>query len=412
MFWLFLSQVLSADRACRETLRGFLGWLAQEGKGASARTAGYCKARGRLRREELDQTHDRLARTIRRAHAGGGLWFGRAVKVVDGSALSMPDTPSLQRAFPQPRGAQAGCGFPVMRVTALFCLGTGVLISMARGSLAVGERALFRSLWGLLHARDVVLADRGFCGYAEFYFLMGRGVDCVMRNHQRRTVGKTVLKSLGRGDRLILWHQSKPAPLWVEKAVWMAMPPTLTLREITFQVAPRGFRVESVTVVTTLLDADAFPTEAFADLYRRRWQAELFLRDIKTTLGMDILRCKTPDMVHKELTMHLIAYNLVRLTMLEAAADHDRPVQRLSFKGALSTIRQWAPIIAGSSPSARHTLWSCLLEYVAADALPHRPNRVEPRARKRRPKNYQLLTKPRHEFKEIPHRNRYRKMLS
>lgn len=412
MFWLFLTQVLSADRACRETLRGFLGRLAREGQGASASTAGYCKARGRLRREELDQIQDRLARKIRRAHAGGGLWCGRPVKVVDGSSLSMPDTPSLQRVFPQPSGAKAGCGFPVMRVTALFCLGTGVLLSMARGSLALAERALFRTLWDLLKARDVVLADRGFCGYADLHFLRARAVDCVMRNHQRRTVGKRVLKTLAWGDRLILWYKSDARPDWVSKAAWIAMPATLTLREIEFQVAARGFRVESITVVTTLLDADAFPTQAFADLYRRRWQAELFLRDIKTTMGMDILRCKTPDMIHKELTLHLIAYNLVRLTMLEAAADHDRLVQSLSFKGALSTIRQWAPLIAGSTPRARRTLWSRLLEYVAADALPHRPNRVEPRARMRRPKNYQLLTQPRHLFKEIPHRNRYKKMLS
>ena len=412
MFWLFLSQVLSADRACRETLRGFLGWLAREGKGASPGTAGYCKARGRLPRQELDRTHERLARKIRRAHAAGGLWFGRPVKVVDGSALSMPDTPALQGAFPQPKGAKAGCGFPVMRVTALFCLATGVLISMARGSLAVGERALFRALWGLLKGGDVVLADRGFCGYADLHFLMARGVDAVMRSHACRTVGKSVLKALGRGDRLILWHKSAVRPDWVDKAVWMAMPPTLTLREIEFQVSARGFRVESISVVTTLLDAEAFPTEAFAELYRRRWLAELFLRDIKTTMGMDILRCKSPEMIHKELTMHLIAYNLVRLTMLEAAATQGICTTRISFKGTLSTIRQWAPIVSGSCPGARPTLWNRLLEYVADDVLAHRPNRLEPRARKRRPKNYQLLTKPRHEFKEIPHRNKYKKMLS
>ena len=411
MFWLFLSQVLSADRACRETLRNFLGRLALQGKSASGRTAGYCRARRRLRQEDLDPTHERLVRQVRSEHSPRGLWLGRPVKVVDGSGLSMPDTPANQKLYPQPKGAKRGCSFPVMRVVAIFCLGTGVLIGLAKEALTVSERALFRSLWNLLEPGDVVLADRGFCGYAEFYFLKERGVDCVMRNHQRRTVGKTLLQRLAAGDRLILWHKSKPAPTWPDKLTWQAMPQTLTLREITFQVSIKGFRVEAVTVATTLLDPKRFPTSAFADLYRRRWQAELFLRDIKTTMGMDILRCKTPEMIHKELTMHLIAYNLVRLTMLEAACKHNAPVERLSFKGTLSAIRSWTPIFAAVGEPRRRVLWTRLLEALAADRLPDRPNRVEPRARKRRPKNYQLLNKPRSLFKEIHHRNKYTKVL-
>jgi hypothetical protein len=412
VFWLFLSQVLSADRACRETVRKFLGRLALEGKSASARTAGYCKARARLRQADLDGVHGSLADKIRSAHIARGLWRGRAVKVVDGSGLSMPDTTENQRRYPQPKGAKPGCSFPVMRVVALFCLGTGVLIEMATGSLAVGERALFRSLWPLLETGDVLLADRGFCGFAEFYFLMRRGVDCVMRAHQRRTVGKSRLKRLGRGDWLVDWHKCKAGPKWPDKATWRAMPDALTVREISFRVPVRGFRTRLVTVATTLLDPAAFPTEAFADLYRRRWEGELFLRDVKTTMGMDVLRCKTPNMVHKELTLYLIGYNLVRLTILEAARDHETPLERLSFKGTLATLRQWAPIITAAGPRLRRALWRRLLHYLAVDLLPHRPNRVEPRARKRRPKNYQLLNKPRRLFKEIHHRNKYTKALS
>lgn len=409
MFWLFLSQVLSADSACRETLRGFLGWLALEGQSASPRTAGYCKARKRLPQADLDEVHQRVARNIRSEHLVRGLWRGRAVKVVDGSGLSMPDTLENQALYPQPKGAKKGCSFPVMRVVGLFCLGTGVLLDLAKGSLHVGERTLFRSLWHLLLPGDVVLADRGFCGFAEFYFLMQRGVDCVMRAHQRRTVGKTRRKRRGRGDWLVLWHRSTHGPKWLDKAAWRALPDTFTVREIDVRVPVKGFRTRSITLATTLLDPAAFPTEAFADLYRRRWQVELFLRDIKITMGMDVLRCKTPDMVHKELTMHLIAYNLVRLTLLEAAAHKDVPVETLSFKGALATIRQWARLFVGASRPVRRNLWTRLLDILAADPLPHRPNRVEPRARKRRPKNYQLLTRPRHVFKEIQHRSKYKK---
>ena len=189
------------------------------------------------------------------------------------------------------------------------------------------------------------------------------------------------------------------------------MPDTLRLREIKVRVLIPGFRTKSIVIVTTLLDHVLFPAEAFADLYRRRWAAELYLRDIKTTMGMDILSCKSPQMVEKELTMYIIAYNLVRAIMMEAASAHDVPIEKISFKGTVSTVRQWAPVMAGAqlAENERNDLYRKMLYYIAKDKLPHRPNRVEPRAIKRRPKSYQYLTKPRKEFKEIPHRARYKK---
>lgn len=324
----------------------------------------------------------------------------------------MPDTAENQAVYPQSWRQKPGCGFPVMRVVALFSLATGAILAVAKDTLRVAERTLFRRLWSRLDPGDVVLADRGFCGYADFVCLAQRGVDSVMRKNARRSVGATPGRRLGKGDRLVHWHKTGRCPKWLEPDAWKAMADRLTVREIHFVVDIPGFRTRAITVSTTLLDPQAYPTDAFIELYRRRWMAELFLRDIKTTLGMDVLSCKSPDMVHKELLMYLIAYNLVRALMLEASLRHGVPVHRMSFKGTLSTVREWAPILASASRTRRRALVDHLLAILARDPLPHRPNRVEPRARKRRPKNYQLLSKPRHAFKEIKHRNKHKKPLS
>lgn len=407
--------MLSADRACREVVRKSLAWLAlDQGQTASPNTAAYCKARARLGQEDLDRAGAQVVESVQARPNAKRLWHGRHVKIVDGTGISMPDTPENQALYPQSKGQRRGCGFPLMKLVALFSLGTGAMVGLAKGAKTLSERFLFRRLWNLLEPGDVVLADRGFCGFATFFLLAQRGVDCVMRNHQRRTVGLSKIKRLGKGDRLIQWHQSAARPKWLDKAAWRAMPARLLLREIRFRVEVPGFRTEAVTIVTTLLDPKAFRTDAFVDLYRRRWMAELFLRDIKTTLGMDVLRCKTPEMIHKELTMYCIAYNLIRAIMLEAATQHGVPLDRVSFKGTVVAIRQWAPVMAAArlGDNKRRRLLAALLECIARDRLPNRPNRTEPRAVKRRPKNYQRLTQPRHVFKECPHRNRYKKSLS
>lgn len=391
-------------------MRKFLAWQAlRDSAAASPRTAAYCKARRRLRQRDIDAVSRQVRERVQTAIGDHGQWYGRRVKVVDGSSLSMPDTAPNQEAYPQPKSQKPGCGFPVMRIVVLFCLGTGLILHVAKGSLAMGERALFRLLTGRIKPHEVVLSDRGFCGYADIFYLLKRGIDCVMRNHQRRTVGLTVVKRLGKADRLIQWHKT-PRPKWQTAQEWLAMPDRLTVREITFSVPVPGFRTKGMTLVTTLLDPQAFPKKAFMELYRRRWIAELFLRDIKTTMGMDVLRCKSPDMIHKELAVCVIAYNLVRALMLQAAASHQLLVHRISFKGALDTVRQWAPVMAMPNLSCkdRARLTERLLDCLARDPLPNRPNRAEPRARKRRPKNYQLLTQPRHVFKETPHRNKYK----
>lgn len=404
---------MDASGSCRETLRKFLAWLAlEENATASHSTAGYCKARTRLRQNELDDVHRRVVRSVESSPKAKRLWCGRRVKVIDGSSLSMPDTSANQMRYPQPSTQNKGCGFPVMRIVGLFSLATGVLIELAQDSLAVSERTLFRRLWDCFEPGDVALADTGFVSYADFYYLQQNGVDSVMRNHQKRTKGLTELKRLGKYDRIVEWHKTKICPKWLNQDEWAAIPERLTVRELTVHVDVPGFRTQTLVVVTTLLNSKAYPASAIAQLYRARWAVELFLRHIKITMGMDILRCKAPAMVHKEVTMHLIAYNLVRALMLDAATAHALPLERISLKGTIDTIQHWAPILAQSGAKQRRSLYQHMLHYIAADQLPHRPNRSEHRARKRRPKNYPLLTKPRKLFKEIPHRNQYAKNKS
>lgn len=411
-FWVFLAQVLSRAPTCREALRQTQGWIRiQAGRELSSNTSAYCQARTRLPQAHLDEAFERVARHLlaqekRRSR-------GRRVRVVDGSSCSMPDTPGNQERYPQPRQQKPGCGFPVMRFVALFSLATGAILGTAQGSLCEHERSLWRRLWGLLKPGDIALADRGFCSFADYCLLLRRGVDCVMRLHPRRRKGVRKLKRLAKDDWLVEWVKTEVRPKWLEHAQWEKLPATLRVRHLTIHVAILGFRTRRLTVATTLLDAAAYPAEVLAQLYRRRWSVELFLRDIKITMGMDVLRCKTPALVRKEFTMHLIAYNLVRALMLEAAERHHKDLARLSLAGAVAALRQWAPsFMALRSAPKRRAHLDAFFRCLANDTVPHRTNRMEPRARKRRPKNYQLLNKPRQQFKEIHHRNNYTKPLS
>jgi hypothetical protein len=414
-FWLFLSQILSEKSSCREAVRRFLAWLALEAeRGASPNTAAYCKARARLEQKYLKEINGQIVTTALAAETEKNLWHGHRVKVIDGSGISMPDTPENQKVWPQPKGAKPGCSYPVIRMVAVFSLATGALIAMAKGRLKVSERNLFRRLWDRFEPNDVALADRGFCGYADFYFLVRRGVACVMRNNQRRMVGISLVKRINKNDRLVEWHKMRPCPKWLDKKAWDAVPERMTVREVTFSVDIPGFRTERIIIVTTLLDLKKYTASDFTDLYLRRWRAELYLRDIKTTMGMDILTCKTPKMINKELQMYLIAYNLIRLLMQEASCTYGTPPDRISFMGVIATVRTWAIALVcrGLSRAKRALLYELMLLYIIKDQLPIRQCRSEPRAKKRRPKSYQLLTKPRHLFKEVPHKSKYSKLLS
>ena len=412
-FWMFLSQVLSDNASCQEMVAKALAalWLT-EAKQASADNSAYCQARKRWPEFLLQDLAQQTATELECQVSSRQLWRGRRVKIVDGSSVSMPDTRANQRAYPQPEGQKPGCGFPVMRLVVVFSLATGVILRAARGSLLKSERALLQCLTEIFLPGEILLADRGFCSFADLYMLMSRGVDAILRQHSNRSAGVRCKQRLGRGDRLVEWILSnRLPPAWMDPKTWQEMPKTLTLREITYMVPVKGFRSKRMVLVTTLTDAKIFPRLAFADLYLRRWEAELFLRDIKIGLHMDVLRCKTPEMIQKELWMHVIAYNLIRNLMWTAAQRYNVEPSSISFKSSLASIRQWAPWLASMDPCSRCSVKThdMLLAYLSQHLVPDRPNRFEPRARKRRPKIYHLLTAPRKLYKEIYHANRYRK---
>jgi IS4 transposase len=414
-FWLFLHQVLCGGCSCAETVAKAMSFLGiEEGEIASSNTSAYCQARSRLPAELIEKQQLQLAQTVAE-QSDSWRWHGHVVKVVDGSSVSMPDTPENQEKYPQPGRQKEGCGFPVMRLVCLFSLASGALLRRERGSLNDHERTLWRRMWPNLDKGDVVLADRGFCSFGEFAMLGKQGVDMVTRLNAKRTVGVRLVEQLGRGDQLVEWEKTKSSckPEWISIEDYEALPQWLRVRHVSFTVSIQGFRSQKITVATTLLDPKLYPAREFAALYRRRWMAELFLRDLKTSLGMDVLRCKSPAMVEKELEMHLIAYNLVRALMLSASVEYPCEPTELSFKLCLSTVRQWAPAMEEAESEGRHReMLHLLLYYLANTLVPHRPGRIEPRAKKRRAKNYQLLNKPRNLMKPVKHRNRYAKPLS
>jgi len=315
----------------------------------------------------------------------------------------MPDTPELQEAFGQPDGQKAGCGFPVARIVAMFCWATGAALDVVIGAYRSSELTLVHPLWDHLKHGDIVLADRFYCTYVNVAALLARRCDAVFRLHggRSRTMDFRQGKCLGRQDRLMLWQRPKICPRGLSREQWLSLPEPLTIRVIRFGTRVPGFRSRTVLVATTLLDPVAYPLEEIAALYGDRWTVELRLRDIKTTMQMDVLRGKSPDVVRKEILMHLLAYNLIRALMWQAAQKHGRPLHRLSFAGTIKHLNAVAPYLwlyAGTDRS--DVLYALLLEWMARDELPYRPGRIDPRAVKRRPKEYDHLNKPRHEMRE------------
>lgn len=401
--WAFLGQVISkdADAACRKAVDRVLAWLVSRGEEAcTPQTGPYCKARQRLPESLFVRLMRETGRTLCRAAPAEWLWKGRRVKVADGTTVSMPDTPANQQEYPQPKTQKPGLGFPIARMVVVFCLACGTVIDGALGKYhgkKTGENALLRTLEDGFEPGDVLLADRYFSGYFDIAFWKQRGVDVVLRLHQQRTCDLRHGRKLGPNDHIVVWVKPTQRPAWLDEAPDASMPEEMEIREVRVRVAVPGFRTEEVVVVTTLLDAKQYRTQDLADLYRMRWHAELDLRSLKSILGMDVLRCKSPAMVRKEVWAQLLAYNLVRTVMAQSADAHGCAPRDLSFTGALQAMKSFAERLqdVGITATTAADLHTWLLLAVGAHVVGDRPDRSEPRAVKRRPKPHPLLMQPR-----------------
>jgi hypothetical protein len=369
--WVFLSQCLSPDHSCREALAGLIAWrLARRLRPCSADTGAYCTARAKLPEAACQQLARETGRQLDDEAPAEWRWLGHRVHSVDGSTLTMPDTAANQAAYPQQSGQRPGCGFPLARIVVVFSLAVGTVLDAAIGKYQgkqTGENRLFRTLHEVLREDDVVLADRYFSGWFDIALPRQRQVHSVVRKHQLRATDFRTGHRLGPNDHLV--QVKKPArPEWMSHEQY-----------------------------ATLLDAQQYPAQEIAALFRRRWQAELNLRSLKTVLPMDHLRCKSPERVRNEFFMHLTAYNLIRRLMALAVFRAGVTPWTVSFKGTLQTINRWLPLL--DTHLSTETWCDALLTAIATHAVDDRPDRYEPRVKKRRPKNYPLMRKPPDDYK-------------
>ena len=367
--------------------------------------AAYCKARIRLKLQVLRLLLERSVAQLQQDVLDGSRWLGHRVFYVDGSSFSMPDTPELQQYFGQPGQQRPGCGFPVAHWLAMMHAGSGMITKMLASPLRTHDMSKTVHLHDELRAGDVLMADRAFCSFAHLVLLWQRGVHGLLRIHQRTIVdfasgrphvdprrGKSDrrskglprsrwLRSLGVSDQRVAWL--KPAnssrPNWMSVEQFAALPDWIVVRELRYTIHDKGFRPKEITLVTTLIDAEVYSFESLADLFRRRWEIETNFAHLKTTMKMDVLKCKTVNGVLKEMQMFALVYNSVRQVMLLASVRQRVNVRRISFISAL----RWLQTTQ---------LGESLCDLVVN---PHRPNRLEPRVRKRRPKEYPLMKKPR-----------------
>jgi hypothetical protein len=402
---LFLSQVLSDDHSCDEAVDRFQKFRHDQGLPAvSPETTSYCDARQNLPEGVFWELVRQTGRTIHEQAEPSWLFHGRSVKIIDGSTVVMPDTARNQEAYPQPTSQQPGLGFPIARILVVFSLAVGTVLEAAIGRYQgklTSELALLRMVLDQFRPGDIVLADRFFCSYWLIAALRARGVDVVVRLHQCRRADFRYGHRWGRDDHVVFWSKPKEIPDWMTRAEYEAMPDRLVIREVRVRVADKTKRVRRrLVIVTTLVEAPKYPAKELGGLFRRRWHAELDLRSLKTHMHMEMLRTRSPEMVRKEVAAHLLAYNLIRGIMAEAARGEGIEPRRLSFKGSMHTVRMFEAVHLYDPAGIERDL-PRLVALIGKKRVGDRPDRYEPRAVKRRPKPHPLLRMTRKRAKAL-----------
>jgi hypothetical protein len=388
----FILQVVN-----RNTAMTHLPHLSGERFTASA----YCQARQRLPLEVIQRLVDSFIRGIERS-TSTSLWHGHRVVLIDGSGFSMPDTPELQAHFGQPSGQEPGCGFPMAHILALMDAKAGFLYDVVISPFRTHDMKRAADLHPRLSPGDIVVGDRGFCSYAHLALVLQANLNGVLRVHQRQIVdfrphrpsaaeasgtGRPTsrwVRRLGHWDQLVMWRKPKVRPKWMTEEAFAKLPEEILVREIKYRIKDPGCRVREVTLVTTLLDPQRYPAAEIIKLYRLRWQVEVDLRDLKITLGMDVLKGRKVETVTKEALVFSLVYNLVRLVALKAAQRQRVSPHRISFIDAL----RWLQPAKPDTPLPKLVV------------NPERPGRVEPRCIKRRMKEYDLMTEPRKKLRK------------
>jgi putative transposase len=395
--WAFLSQIIGADPSCRQAVARVVVALALSQDLDSLDTASYCRARAKLPASVLRRLALQVGQRLERAAPDTWLWHGRHVQLIDGSTSKLPDTPENQAAFPQPRTQKPGLGFPLIRWVAVVALATAAVQAFAYGPYKgkeTSELALLRQVLEHFQPGDVVVADRYYCSYFLVALLRACGVDVVFRLHQRRKYDFRRGRRLGAGDHVVVWQ--RPArPAWLSVEEYATIPATLEIREIRVTVQEPGSRVREFVVATTLLEAEAYGAAALAELYHQRWQVELDIRSLKTTLQMDKLRCLTPFMIEKEIWAHVLAYNLIRKVAAQAALEGQVTPRSLSFKAVQQVLRGGWQKLTQTTGEEYVRLSRSLLGALRKERVGNRPGRCEPRAVKDRGKPHRRLQEPR-----------------
>lgn len=390
-FWAFLSQVLGEDGSCAKAVSEVQQWYRQRRLAPpSANTTSYVEARQRLPEEMLRRIHRHLFNELERQTGSALRWRGHRVKAIDGTSAQMPDSARNQSAYPQPAGQDPGCGFPVVQLVGLLDLNHGGWEDFVESPMQFSETEGLDQLFSRLGGGDILVGDRAYTSYETVARLLQAGAHFVGRNHHARKLDFRKGNKIGPNQRLQVWRK----PHWqtpgskLSPGEWEQLPEEMTIRIIRIRATDRDSKAVTKYIVTTLLDAQTYPAEETASLYFHRWEIELRFRDIKTTMKMEMLRTKSPEMIRKELMMHMIAYNALRLLMLKSAAIHGCNHRRLSFKGALQVLASTAANFSevGEKPRVRGRERAELMRRIAERVVPNRPGRNEPRNVKRRPK--------------------------